>query len=165
MWKQQKLEAQIETVRSVKDLVVVSGGLAWHLISPEHEEIKKMHDHSDVDLFVSPGDYASVVTTLRGRGFNRYWTKYDGITPRFYRYGSSVQHGGKQVKVLLDIFLEDVPSIEVGEFRVVKPAHLLTYYGRTHASARCWAVHQARILVARGIDPVGREELIQEPAE
>lgn len=171
MWKFQKLLAQIDTVREVHRHVIVSGGLAWHLMSPKHEESKELHDHKDVDLFVIPERFAEVIAKLKARGFTRYWTKYDSPKTSFYRYGKSEEYDppGKQiapwmpmphVKVLLDLFVENVPSIRIGGFSVVEPSHLLSLYNTTHSSGKCVAVQAARILLARGISPVDRPELV-----
>jgi len=170
-WHYQKLQAQQMTLDSVRDYVVVSGGLAWHIMSPPHEENKYIHDHKDVDLFVIPEHFATVISILKAGGFTKYWTKYDGITPNFYRYGLSAdipfrdKPGSKRVKVLLDLFVENVPSIRFGGYAVVEPKYMLTLYGVKHASDYCWAVQQAKRLVARGISPEGRQELIQEPTQ
>ena len=161
MWKQEKLEAQIETVEQIKDSCVISGGLAWHFMSPPHKENKYMHDHKDVDLFIFPNKFQDAISILKQYGFNRYWTKYDGTTPGFYRYGKTHMQEEKRVKVLLDLFIEDVPYIEIKGFKIVEPKYLLDLYYKTHSSKGCVAVVEARKLVARGIDPIGKKELIE----
>ena len=158
MWKQEKLLAQLATVESVKWGVVVSGGLAWHIMSPPHIEDKHIHDHSDVDLFAIPERAGEVIEKLKEMGFRRYWTKYD--TANFFRYGRTVQYEGKRVKVLIDLFIGAVPSRKVGGFRVVEPAYLLTLYETTHSSKNCVAVKAATRLVKNKIDPVGCKELV-----
>ena len=165
-WKQEKLKAQLIEVEAIKDHVIVSGGLAWHLMSPPHEEVKIMHDHKDVDLFVIPDKFNIVVSTLKERGFTRYWTKYDNKTPNFYRYGltSEIPRDNKKirVKVLMDLFLEEVPFIEINGLKIVEPKHLLSLYSGVHTSSDCTAVREASKLVARGISPVGRLEIIKQ---
>jgi len=163
MWKQQKLEAQLREVSAIKDHVVISGGLAWHLMSPPHEECKQVHDHSDVDLFVYPDKFNEVAQTIKSRGFHKYWTKF--WTPNFYRYGYAAFERGKRVKVLYDLFLREVPHIEVKGFKVAEPKFLLSLYGDIHMSSGSYAVRAAKILVARGISPVGRKELLEEPKD
>ena len=152
--------AQLAEVDAIKRYVVVSGGLAWHLMSPPHEEAKTVHDHKDVDLFVIPNQFGTVVQILKDRGFTRFWTKYDGKTKNFYRYGATIKHGGSRVKVLIDLFLEEVPYITIDDIRVVEPKHLLSLYTMTHTSAECIAVQAASKLISRGINPVGRSELV-----
>lgn len=159
MWKQEKLETQIQAVELVKDKVVVSGGLAWHFMSPPHTETKLIHDHKDVDLFVAPKDTGKVIAKLKEAGFIRSWSKYDG-SPGFYRYGQSIERKGKHVKVIIDLFVEKVPFIEVQGFKIVEPKKLLGYYKGPLQSSKCTAVKAASILVLRGINPVGRAELI-----
>lgn len=163
MWKQEKLESQLEVIRAVKDFVIVSGGLAWHLMSPPHTERKELHDHKDVDLFVFPKDTNEVIWKLKEQGLNRYWTKYDGKSKDFIRYGGTWHKNGKWLKILIDLFSRDVPFIKIGEFRVLEPTYLLSLYGDIHLSTKCWAVQAAKILVARGISPVGRKELLEAP--
>jgi hypothetical protein len=79
----------------------------------------------------------------------------------FIRYVERYEGG----KIVLDIYTETVPSIEVtveGEvYRVVEPSHLITLYEKTHSSKECMAVKAATKLLAQGISPVGRPELIQ----
>jgi hypothetical protein len=159
-WKQEKLLAQIDAVKALGDTVVVSGGLAWHIMSPPHIEKKIVHDHSDVDLFAIPSRSLEVFDKLKVLGFNRYWTKY--ATPNFYRYGKTVQKDEKRVKVLIDLFINEVPFIEVNGFKIVEPKFFLTLYESTHSSKNCTAVLNAAILVKKGINPVGRYELIGE---
>lgn len=170
MWKNDKLEAQMETVDAIKDYVIISGGLAWHIMSPPHEETKMIHDHKDVDLFIPPQWANTVIGILKGRGFNKYWTKYDGITPNFVRYGTSEirkedidkpLEEQRSVKVLLDLFLEDIKSIEVKGYKLVEPKTLLGLYEYSHSSKNCVAVQAAIPLVARGINPVGKIDLIE----
>ena len=166
-WKQEKLQAQLIAVESIKDYVVVSGGLAWHLMSPPHVENKTVHDHSDVDLFVFPEHAQTVFGILKSRGFVRLWTKYDGLDKNFIRFGLTSEiptadpKTPKRVKVLLDLFIEKVPYRAVGGFNVITPEALLPMYETKHASKECVAVKAATILVARGIDPLGRPELIE----
>jgi hypothetical protein len=156
-WKQEKLLEQIDVVRSLGDLVVVSGGLAWHLMSPVHVEDKILHDHSDIDLF---SDSQEVFPKLKEMGFRRYWTKY--ATDNFYRYGRTAQRNDKRVKILIDLFIGDVPFIKVENIKVVEPRYLLGLYESTHSSKNCTAVKNAAVLVQHGINPVGRSELIGE---
>jgi len=141
---------------------VVSGGMAWHMMSPVHVEVKKMHDHSDVDLFLIPETAWKVFMLLKENGFRKWWTKYDTKTPNFSRYGTTVQKGKKRVKVILDLFVETVPYRMINGYKIIEVEHLLSLYSSIHSSGRCWAVQQAIRLVANKIDPLGRIELISE---
>ena len=162
MWKDEKLTAQLREVSAIRDGVVISGGLAWHLMSPDHKETKQIHDHKDVDLFIIPSKFSEVIDVLKQRGFGRLWTKYDGITPNFYRYSLSADRldGKGHVKVLLDLFVEEVPFIEIKGFKLVEPSYLLTLYNKVHSSSDCTAVGAARKLLSKGISPINRPELI-----
>lgn len=159
-WKQEKLLEQLSVVEALGDGVVVSGGLAWHLMSPPHIENKKHHDHSDIDLFVLTDQKLPhlVFCKLKSLGFNRYWTKY--ATKNFYRYGKTAQRDGKRVKILIDLFIGDIPFIKIGNYQVVNPKNLLPLYETTHSSKNCTAVLNATELMKQGINPVGRMELI-----
>lgn len=157
-WKQEKLLSQIDTVKSLGDCVIVSGGLAWHIMSPPHIEEKIHHDHSDIDLFVMPSNSIEVFEKLKELGFNRYWTKY--TTENFYRYGRTIEYNEKRVKVLIDLFIESVPYIFVNGFNIVEPSYLLTLYDKTHSSKNCTAVKSAKDLIKKGINPIDRYELI-----
>jgi hypothetical protein len=99
-WKDEKLSAQLDVVNALGNLVVVSGGLAWHIMSPPHVEEKIMHDHSDIDLFAIPETSYEVFSKLKSMGYSQFWTKYN--TKNFYRYGQTIQKGEKRVKVLID---------------------------------------------------------------
>jgi len=161
-WKWEKLEAQLLAVRAIKDYAVVSGGLAWHLMSPPHEENKKVHDHSDVDLFIIPEHFATAIEILKSMDFHRWWTRYDNITPNFYRYGKTTTWtNGKRVKTELDLFVRKMPYRMVGEFKVITPEALLPLYQECHSSSRCVAVQSAIQLMKNGIDPLGRIELVE----
>ena len=169
MWKQDKLLAQIELVDMIKEYVVVSGGLAWHIMSPPHEETKTIHDHKDVDLFIIPKWSSTVLGILKQNGYKKMWTKYDGLDPNFIRYGNSIirqkdrdkpLEEQRNVKVLLDLFINEIEYIEVDGYKLVEPKKLLSLYETSHSSKECTAVQAAIILVKKGINPVGRNELI-----
>jgi hypothetical protein len=161
LWNPKKIELQLLSLQEIAEHVVISGGLAWHLMSPPHEEIKTVHDHKDVDIFVFPDQFSIVVAKLKELGFEKVWTKYDGISKDFYRYSLVGEPGDK---VLLDVFVQEIPYIQVehllGSFNVVEPSYLLSLYEHTHTSKDCVAVKAATKLIAAGISPVGREELI-----
>jgi hypothetical protein len=52
-WSLPLIASYLEVLHAIRELVTVSGGWAWHFISPEHIEYKHLHDHKDVDVFVS----------------------------------------------------------------------------------------------------------------
>lgn len=158
LWDPKRIEVMRAEILKLKDLAVVSGGWAWHFLSPPgHTEYKMSHDHKDVDLFVAPADVNSLMAYLKhGEGYKRVWTRFDGKTPGFSRYEKTVD----DVKVIVDLFVEKgVPWIFANEgVRVVEPPYLLSLYGQKHASLYCHAVRAARELVERG------ERVLNHPA-
>jgi hypothetical protein len=119
-----KVEAQLCTVRALGDSVAVSGGLALHLISPQHIEDKHLHDHSDVDLFVLNKEFFERIKALK---FSKVWSKYD--TTNFHRYSKTISIRGVRVKVLIDAFVDfDTPTIRVQEYNLVAPDTLIRLY-------------------------------------
>lgn len=158
-WDPNHLAVLAQEIEVVRDLVVVSGGWGWHYMTPPHEELKHGHDHKDVDLFVSPERVWELMTLLHGRGYERTWTRFDGESDDFHRYAKTVE-GMKPIKVILDVFTGEVPSVETASgVRVVEPRHLLSLYGVKHSSEQCFAVQIARRLMAAGINPVGHEAM------
>jgi hypothetical protein len=158
LWSQDRIDAQRQEIEAVQGVVVLSGGWAWHFLSPpDHREYKHQHDHKDVDLFVKPEQFEVLRERLIGRGFRRARTLHDDPSGNFYRFTKADGGAGK---VVFDVFLEDVPSIEVRGFRVVEPKTLLSFYPSRHTSDECVAVQAAKALIARGNSPVGRPELL-----
>ena len=136
---------------------------------PGHPEYKHAHDHKDIDLFVPPPDVASVVGTLKTNGFERVWTKYDKFPSEedFRRYEKVIQPEGRNsFRIVIDLFVRSgVPYREIAGWKVVEPAYLLSLYSDIHGSGQCFAVRAADRLLAQGIDPVGRPELVEIPAK
>lgn len=158
-WNPERLTVLEREVRSIAPLVTLSGGWAWHFMAPLHEELKIFHDHKDVDLFVEPERLPELIHALTQRGYTRTWTRFDATSENFYRYARHVDG----VKVLLDVFVRRVPSVQVGEVRIVEPSTLLTFYGDIHSTDDCVSVLAARKLLAQGLSPIGREELVTRP--
>lgn len=171
LWDQHRIDVYLREMSEFRDLVVFSGGLAWHFMSPVgHAELKHAHDHKDADWMVPRANVAEAVSRLLARGFERVWTRYDRLpsVEEFRRYEKLVEEEGhKPMRVTVDFFVNDVPHIEINGYRVVDPATLLTYYGASsggiHSSDKCFAVQAASKLLARGVSPVGRRELVEIP--
>jgi hypothetical protein len=112
-WPQHRIDACLAEMEAVRPWVILSGGWAWHFMSPPgHAELKHGHDHKDIDLFVPPGNVATVVSTLKDRGFEIVWTKYDRIPSAedFRRYERVVEaEGERPVRVTIDFFVREVP--------------------------------------------------------
>jgi hypothetical protein len=166
-WPQHRIDACLAEIAAIRPWVILSGGWAWHFMSPKgHVELKHAHDHKDIDLFVHPNDVASVMAVLQDRGFSKVWTRYDRLPSdeSFRRYEKSVESAGKPVRVTIDFFVRpDVPHREIDGWRVVEPRFLLSLYSSIHSSDKCFAVRAAAELMEHGHDPVGREELMQPP--
>ncbi|NTX10474.1 hypothetical protein HUA74_21665 [Myxococcus sp. CA051A] len=159
-WNPERLRVSEEEVLALAPWVTVSGGWAWHFMAPPHEELKLYHDHKDVDLFVEPSRFPEVVPVLTARGYHRIWTRFDATSTHFYRYARHDAGG----KVILDVFVRSVPSVEARGVRVVDPATLLTFYGDIHSTEDCVSVLAARALLAKGESPIGRAELVTRPS-
>lgn len=184
-WNPHRLQVLFAELATVKEFGVVSGGFAWHFMSPPHQEEKHLHDHRDIDLHVTPHLFPALVERLTKRGYTRSRTRFDNPSGEFIRFERVVEDacpschtqgvvrdGNKLVclecnhsvsmrdnaitwplelvKVIFDLFVQEVPSIEVDGYRVVEPKTMLTFYGVKHSSEQCVAVVAARSLVARG---------------
>ena len=158
-WNLDRVRIAETELRALAPLVTLSGGWAWHFMAPPHEELKIFHDHKDVDLFVEPERLPELIHALCERGYHRTWTRFDAVSENFYRYARHVD----DVKVLLDIFVRRVPSLSVGDIRIVEPSTLLSFYGRIHSTEDCVSVLAARQLLAEGLSPIGRAELVTRP--
>lgn len=162
MWNATRLSIILEEIKVIRNYVVISGGWAWHFMTPPgHLELKHAHDHKDVDLFVAPNDVANLLALLKRRGYKKTWTRFDKLpsSQAFSRYVKRVQSEDEIVKVILDLFVAEAPFVEAQGFKVVEPKYLLSLYGNIHGSGQCFAVCIARRLIAQGIDPVGRPEM------
>lgn len=158
-WNSEDLAVLLTEIERTKDLGVVSGGWAWHFMSPSHDELKHAHDHKDVDIFVPPDKVWMMAQRLVERDFERVWTRFDGESDDFHRYVRFVETT-KTTKIIFDVFTGDVPSVvTLSGVTVVDPAYLLTLYGVKHSSEQCFSVQIARSLIARGINPIGRPEM------
>ncbi len=158
-WPQDRLDVQLDAIDMLKDLIILSGGWAWHFMSPPHKELKILHDHKDIDIFISPKLFDTLRSRLISNEYTRVKTRYDNPSGHFYRYTKFFDGG----KIVFDTFVKDIEYIEVNGVKVVEPRALLALYGVEHTSAECVAVQAARKLVEQNISPVNREELILAP--
>lgn len=157
-WNPERIAEQLAEINKFSDLLTVSGGWAWHFMSPPgHTEYKTQHDHKDVDAFVQPDRFHEYVTRAKELGYERADTLHDDPSGVFYRYTLRSPNG----KIVFDIYVQDVPSRDLGPIRVVEPKHLLKLYETTHSSKECWAVQAALKLVADGVDPVQHPTLVR----
>ena len=78
-WNANRIEVMELEISILAQLMVISGGWAWHFMSPPHEELKYFHDHKDIDVFVHPEDAAALFTRLQQMGYKRITTIYDGV--------------------------------------------------------------------------------------
>jgi hypothetical protein len=151
------INTQIEVLVNIRPWIILSGGWAWHFISPPHTEYKHIHDHKDIDIFVLPENFTIVQLALESIGFYRMKTKYDNNT--FIRY----EKIDNDKKIVIDMFKSKVPFITVKGWNVVDPTHLLTLYYSVHQSDHCIAVKASRMLIEQGIDIIDNEELVKIP--
>lgn len=161
LWDHIRLTILLNELRAIRGQVVVSGGWAWHFMTPAgHTEYKHAHDHKDIDLFVQPTDFAFLLASLKRKGYERTWTRFDRFRDSrdISRYTKTTERDGKPVKVMLDLFAEEVPFVEVAGFRVLEPSFLLRSTGTgmaaTNASrwrslASCWSEASAQLGMQR----------------
>lgn len=180
LWPQYKIDAMLAVLEELQEFIVLSGGWAWHFMSPAgHPEYKHAHDHKDADIFVPPSLVATAVALIKGPlGFPKARTIYDKHSKsnkeEFRRYEKLVEDGEHPpFRLTIDFFVGTVPTRTVeGGWLVVDPATLLTFYKRAeggiqdhhiHSSDLCFSVVAAKKLLDAGIDPVGRPELVEIP--
>jgi hypothetical protein len=108
-WPQYRITYPLDELILLKDSIILSGGWAWHFMSPDgHEEYKHAHDHKDIDIFVLPENVANVVSILKSRGFEKVWTKYDKHqSPEdFRRYEKIITiDEGRTSRITIDLYL------------------------------------------------------------
>ncbi len=167
VWPQFRIEYALQELHPLKKLVILSGGWAWHFLSPKgHTEYKHAHDHKDIDIFVHPRNVAEVMSILIQNGFHKVWTRYDKMpsTENFRRYEKTVvTTDGKPLRITIDFFVREVPCRVVKGWYITEPSFLLSLYNSIHSSDRCWAVQATIKLLNKQIDPLDREELITIP--
>lgn len=153
------MDLEIRTFLCTKG--ILSGGWAWHYMSPPHEEYKLLHDHKDIDLFVSPHATPKTIWDMKDNGYKRIWTQYDDPSSNFVRF-EKYEDG---VKIIIDLFTANVPYLDLGDdIRVVEPPTLLSYYkAKKHTTDDCVAVIEARKLLDKGEYPLRRQELVRAP--
>lgn len=160
VWNQEKIDICLSELEYLKDDIILSGGWAWHFISPHnHKELKHAHDHKDIDIFVYPEKTVEVIQTLITRGFHKVSTRFDNPSNKesFRRYVKNV----KGTKVIVDFFIKKISYIEIDGWKVVEPSQLIQLYKNIHTSKNCFAVVSAEKLLNKGINILHREELMQ----
>jgi len=158
---QGKLDVTLSDLKRIKDLIVLSGGWAWHFMSPVgHTELKHAHDHKDVDVFVRPEDFTSL------RGIMTQELGYAPVKTRFGKRNDFHRFERRQdsFKIVFDVFLGEVPAVVANDWKVVEPSHLLSLYSDIHSSDNCFAVLAASKIVAAGESPINRQELVEIPS-
>lgn len=168
VWPEFRILHGLEILNKLKKKVIISGGWAWHFMSQEgHTEYKHAHDHKDIDVFVTKENAAEAVIILQQEGFQKVWTRYDHLQSdeNFRRYEKTIEpENGKSHRVTIDFFeRNDLETIEINGFSVVRPELLLTFYRNIHSSDKCWAVMAAKELLQKGIDPIGHPALSAMP--
>jgi hypothetical protein len=165
-WPKHRIDAALQELEPLRTSIVLSGGWAWHFMSPEgHPEYKHAHDHKDVDIFVHPNDAAMFFIDLRQRGFFTVRTRFDKPGGNFVRFEKTIEpEEEKPFKITLDVFVGSTPMrIVRDQWRVVEPEYLLGLYKSIHSSGECFAVTAARKLIDEGKDPVNNPKLVEIP--
>jgi hypothetical protein len=177
-WNPFVLNNYLRELLPLKDLIILSGGWAWHFMSPPgHEELKHAHDHKDVDIFVLPKNVSIVAGKLAKQGFKKVPTRFDHLKNNsdFRRYEkeqikSEVMRAYypelySDKKLIIDFFVQKDIRVRVlnDGWQVVDPEQLLSFYGNIHSSDNCFAVKAATALLKKGVDPVGKQELMKPP--
>ncbi len=168
LWPSFRIELGLEVLEKLKEWVIISGGWAWHFMSPkDHIECKHAHDHKDIDIFVNPIHVPKVMEILIGEGFEKVWTRYDYMQSQenFRRYEKiDWLANGKQIRITIDFFeAKAIDTIVIGGWKIVAPETLLSFYSNIHSSDKCWAVKAAVKLLKEGENPVGNQLLIKNP--
>ena len=168
VWPQYKINACLRILKVLRPHVVLSGGWAWHFMSPKgHVELKHAHDHKDIDLMVPPRTVATVMQILREQGFEKVPTRFDKLpsAEEFRRYERvDTVEGQEPFRITIDFFVKEVPVLQCpGGWLVVDPATLITFYRTIHSSKSCFAVQAASRLLAAGDQVLGRRELVEIP--
>lgn len=167
-WPDYRIELGLEILEKLQQWVIISGGWAWHFMSPiNHKEYKHAHDHKDIDLFVNPKDVAIVMNIIQMEGFQKVWTRYDNqpSDENFRRYEKICElNSDKQIRVTIDFFeASSIKTIEVNGWILVSPEVLLSYYSNIHSSDKCWAVMAAIKLLKQNKEVIGNPMLTQIP--
>lgn len=160
VWNQEKIDACLSELEFIKNHVVLSGGWAWHFISPHnHKELKHAHDHKDIDIFVYPEKTVDVIKILLDQGFHKVATRFDNIpnNESFRRYQKNVNG----MKIIIDFFIKEIPFIEIDGWKVVEPSQLIKLYNNIHTSKNCFAVVAAEKMLKKGINIIHKEELMK----
>ncbi|WP_299434292.1 hypothetical protein [uncultured Aquimarina sp.] len=168
LWPSYRIYHALEILIPLKDLVILSGGWAWHFLSPiGHTEYKHAHDHKDIDLFVDPKHVAQVMCILQENDFLKVWTRYDNLPSdeNFRRYEKTViTENERPVRITIDFFVKPhIPYRTIKGWTIVEPSYLLGLYSNIHSSDKCWAVQSAIKLLDQNIDPLDKEELVTIP--
>ena len=168
LWPSYRIQHAIAAIEPLRDFIILSGGWAWHFLSPiGHIEYKHAHDHKDIDLFVAPEHVAQVMYILQEQDFIKVWTRYDNLPSEenFRRYEKLIDISNeKSVRITIDFFVKaDIPTRKVKGWMIVEPSYLLGLYSNIHSSDKCWAVQAAIKLLDQNIDPLDKEELVTIP--
>lgn len=158
LYDQVHIKDQLEELEKIKNLIILSGGWAWHFISPEHKEYKHLHDHKDIDIFVRPVDFLMVRTILEDNEFHRIKTKYDNNN--FIRYGKIKNNK----KIIIDMFKYDkkIPYVTAREnFVVVEPKYLLTLYKTIHQTQNCISIQNCLELIESNEEILNNSKMIK----
>src|SRR6188508_2128635 len=70
LWNPLRLQVIEQELLAIQPYVVLSGGWAWHFLTPPgHVEYKHAHDHKDAGVFVAPPLVAPLMALLSALGY------------------------------------------------------------------------------------------------
>jgi len=91
LWNPTRWQVLADEIDAVKEYGALSGGWAWHYMSPPHIEEKHLHDHRDIDFHVYPNRFTELVVVLKDRGYHRQTTRFDDPSGEFIRFEKHVE--------------------------------------------------------------------------
>ena len=144
MW----VQCHLDTLHSIKFLVVFSGGLAWHFLSPPgHIESEQAHTHQVIRASAPPRTLASTMAELQRLGFRA--SNSGSPTKGYKRYFCNVSVNGCKGRLTLDLQVKEVPAVQCpGGWLVLRPDLLLQ-------EGACGASEAAQALLTAGLPPEG----------
>lgn len=77
IWNPHKLAVRMREIEALREYGALSGGWAWHYLSPPHKEEKHLHEHRDIDFHVLSERFDELVIAFGNRGYHRKAVRFD----------------------------------------------------------------------------------------